>query len=230
MRSRNIVESFNYAIEGIIYAVKTQRNIKVHLIMAMLAMILAVVLNVTRVELLILMLTIGLVISTELINTAIEEVVNLAHEGIHPLARVAKNVAAGAVLFSSVMAVGVGYIILFQRLIRFDLRQLMRGIAVENLGLLAMLVVLGSIILTKSATGSSDYLKGGMPSGHTALAFSLAVAIMYSGSTFAACLGFALAFLVAHTRVQSRIHSLREVIVGGLLGFLITMILFQLSA
>ena len=59
MRSRNIVESFNYAIEGIIYAVKTQRNIKVHLIMAMLAMILAVVLNVTRVELLILMLTIG---------------------------------------------------------------------------------------------------------------------------------------------------------------------------
>ena len=51
-----------------------------------------------------------------------------------------------------------------------------------------------------------------------------------SGSTFAACLGFALAFLVAHTRVQSRIHSLREVIVGGLLGFLITMILFQLSA
>lgn len=70
MRSRNIVESFNYAIEGIIYAVKTQRNIKVHLIMAMLAMILAVVLNVTRVELLILMLTIGLVISTELINTA----------------------------------------------------------------------------------------------------------------------------------------------------------------
>lgn len=134
MRSRNIVESFNYAIEGIIYAVKTQRNIKVHLIMAMLAMILAVVLNVTRVELLILMLTIGLVISTELINTAIEEVVNLAHED-PPLARVAKDVAAGAVLFSSVMAVGVGYIILFQRLIRFDLRQLMRGIAVENLGL-----------------------------------------------------------------------------------------------
>lgn len=84
MRSRNIVESFNYAIEGIIYAVKTQRNIKVHLIMAMLAMILAVVLNVTRVELLILMLTIGLVISTELINTAIEEVVNLAHEGSTP--------------------------------------------------------------------------------------------------------------------------------------------------
>ena len=81
----------------------------------------------------ILMLTIGLVISTELINTAIEEVVNPLMR-IHP-GPSGKNVAAGAVLFSSVMAVGVGYIISFQRLIRFDLRQLMRGIAVENLGL-----------------------------------------------------------------------------------------------
>lgn len=230
MRSRNIFESFNYAIEGIVYAVKTQRNIKVHLIMAMLVLILAMVLNVSRVELLILLLTIGLVISTEMINTAIEEVVNLAHAGIHPLARTAKNVAAGAVLFCSVMAIGVGYIVLFERLIKFDLRALMQGIAVEDLTLLGLLIVVGSIILIKAATGSPDYFKGGMPSGHTALAFSLAAAIMYTGSTLAACLGFALAILVAHTRVQSKIHSWGEVIVGGLLGFIITMILFQLRA
>jgi len=230
VRSRNIIDSFNHAIDGIVYAVKTQRNAKVHLIIGMLVMILAMVLNVTRVELLILLLTIGMVISAEMINTAIEEVVNLAHEGIHPLARIAKNVAAGAVLFCSVIAAGVGYIVLFERLIQFELRSLMRGIDSADLALLALLIVIGSIILIKSATGSSNYFKGGMPSGHTALAFSLAVAIMYAGNTFVACFGFALALLVAHTRVQSKIHSLGEVIIGGLLGFVITLILFQLRA
>jgi diacylglycerol kinase (ATP) len=69
-----------------------------------------------------------------------------------------------------------------------------------------------------------------MPSGHTALAFSLATAIMYAGNTFVASFGYTLAFLVAHTRVQSKIHSLPEVIIGGLLGFVITMILFKLIA
>ena len=230
MRSRNIVDSFNHAIDGIVYAVKTQRNIKVHLIIGMLVLILAMILNVTRLELLILLLTIGLVIGVEMVNTAVEEVVNLAHEGIHPLARIAKNVAAGAVLICSVMAAAVGYIVLFERLIQLDLRSLAQGVDHPDLALLALLIVVGLIILIKSATGSSDYFRGGMPSGHTALAFSLATAIMYAGNTFVASFGYALAFLVAHTRVQSKIHSLPEVIIGGLLGFVITMILFKLIA
>lgn len=130
MRSRNIVDSFNHAIDGIVYAVKTQRNIKVHLIIGMLVLILAMILNVTRLELLILLLTIGLVIGAEMVNTAVEEVVNLAHEGIHPLARIAKNVAAGAVLICSVMAAAVGYIVLFERLIQVDLRSLAQGLII----------------------------------------------------------------------------------------------------
>lgn len=228
MRAKNIGASFNYAIEGIIYAVKTQRNMKIHFLIGILVLILAIVLNVPRIELLILLLTIGLVLCAEMLNTAVEEVVNLFVTEYHPIARNAKNVAAGAVLVSSVIAAGIGYFVLFERLIQFEIRSLRDSFRPIDLTLIAVLVVIGLSIIIKSTTGSSDYLKGGMPSGHTAIAFSLATAIMFCSSTFVASLGFVLALLVAHTRVQSSIHSVLEVITGAFIGVLITLILFLL--
>ena len=228
MKPRKIAASFNYAIEGVLYAVKSQRNMKIHFFIGILVLILAMALNVSRIELLILLLTIGLVICAEMMNTAVEEVVNLFVNDYHPIARNAKNVAAGGELISSIIAAGVGYIVLFEKLLQFDLRSLRSSFRPIDLTLVAILVVIGLSIIVKSATGSLDYLKGGMPSGHTAIAFSLATAIMFCSSTFVAVLAFVLALLVAHTRVQSKIHSLFEVAVGGLIGILVTVIIFHL--
>ncbi len=228
MKSRNIGKSFNNAVDGIIYAITSQRNMKIHLIFAILVVILAMILNISRIEMILLLITIGIVIGFEMLNTAIEEVVNLVTQEHHPLAKIAKNVAAGAVLTECILAVCVGYFIFFERLANFERGMLRQGFNPDHIAVLALLVVVSIIIVFKRATGSSDYLRGGMPSGHTAIAFSLATTIMFISDLFVSILAFSLAFLVGHTRVQSKIHTVGEVISGGLLGILITAILFQL--
>ncbi len=230
MRSRSLTDSFKYAIDGIVYAIKTQRNMKVHFIIGVLVIFLAALINISRFELLILIVTVGLVITVEMINTAIETVVNLVTDKIHPLARISKNVAAGAVLVTAATAIGVGYLIFFERIMAFESEFVRKSIGSYNLTLIALILVVAMSIVVKVTTGSSDYFKGGMPSGHTAIAFSLATAILFSGNSFTALLGYIMALLVAHSRVQSNIHSVLEVIIGGLIGFLLTLLLFQLKA
>jgi len=94
--------------------------------------------------------------------------------------------------------------------------------------LVILIIVSLSVILTKAVVGEGTPLKGGMPSGHAAVAFSLATVISYlSDSTIAITLSFIMAIIVAQSRVDSKVHSIKEVFVGALLGFLITILLFR---
>ncbi|HHY42632.1 MAG TPA: diacylglycerol kinase family protein [Thermoanaerobacterales bacterium] len=115
-KSRTLSESFFYAISGIFYAVKTQRNIKIHFVAAALIIFFSFLLKLNNIELLILALTIALVLTAEMINTAIEIVVDMFTKEYHPLAKAAKNVAAGAVLISALSAVIVGYLIFYDKI------------------------------------------------------------------------------------------------------------------
>lgn len=115
-KSRTIGESFLYAISGILYAFKTQRNIKIHFVAAALAFYSSFLLKLNKTELLILSLTIVQVLTAEMINTAVETVVDMFTQEYHPLAKVAKNVAAGAVLLSAINAVVVGYLIFYDKI------------------------------------------------------------------------------------------------------------------
>lgn len=103
--------SFKNAFTGIWVALKEEPNLKFHLILAILAATLGFIFNITQTEWLILILTIGLVICLELTNTAIEEVVNSFTEEVHPSAKKAKDVAAGAVLVAAMTAKIIGLII-----------------------------------------------------------------------------------------------------------------------
>jgi len=115
-KSRNLFESFRYAISGLIYAFKTQRNIRIHFFIAIVVLIFSRYLNLTNFELLSVILSITLVITAEMINTAIEATIDLITRDYHPLARIAKNVAAGAVLITAINAVIVAYFVFFQRI------------------------------------------------------------------------------------------------------------------
>lgn len=115
MKNRNMFDSFNYAINGIIYGIKTQRNLKIHCAAALGALLLSLFYNFSKIELLILLFTIVIVIVTEMINTAIEKVVDMIVDTYHPLAKIAKDVAAGAVLISAVNAIIVAYILFFSK-------------------------------------------------------------------------------------------------------------------
>ena len=116
MKSSNIFDSFRYAFAGVAHAFRTQRNMKVHAAIAAAVCVAGVAFGVSHVEWAVLALTIGLVVQVEIMNTAVEAVVNKASPEAHPLARVAKDCAAGAVVVSAITAVIVGVIIFLPRI------------------------------------------------------------------------------------------------------------------
>lgn len=102
---------FGYAFQGIRYGISTQINLRIHLTATAIVVVLALLLKVPPTQFCILMLTCGAVISAELLNTAVECTVNLASPGYHPLAKAAKDCAAGAVLALALFAVVIGIVI-----------------------------------------------------------------------------------------------------------------------
>ena len=118
-KSKNLIQSFGYAISGLGYALKTVRNLKIHLLFTALVVFGGLLFKISRTEYLICLAFVALVISLELVNTALEEVVDLASPDIHPIAKRSKDVAAGAVLFSAVVAFVVGCAVFIPRIITF---------------------------------------------------------------------------------------------------------------
>lgn len=111
-RRINRLESFQYALAGIWYTFKTQRNAQIHLAIAAAICILGFVLNLGLVEWAVLALTTGFVISTEMFNTVAETAMDYATSDFNPQVKVVKDVAAGAVLVAAVTAIVVGILVL----------------------------------------------------------------------------------------------------------------------
>lgn len=112
-----LLRSFGHAIEGIVYTVKTQRNMRIHLAAAAGALLLSWGLGVPRAHVLLVFFSILLVFIFELMNTAIETTVDLVVSEYHPLAKIAKDAAAGAVLLAAIAAVVVGFYVFFNPLL-----------------------------------------------------------------------------------------------------------------
>lgn len=230
MKNRNIIESFNHAVEGIIYALKTQRNMKIHFTAAFLVLFGSLFFNFTRIELLALFLSISFVIVAELINTSIEKTIDLITEEYHPLAKVAKNVAAGGVLVSAINALVVGYLLFFDRLnpfvnvVLFKIRH-----SSIHLTFIALALVTIITVVVKTIFQSGTPFQGGIISGHTAVSFVLATSIAFMANNFLiSTLAYFIAVLVGASRIEGKIHTLFEVVIGAVLGILIGIILFQI--
>lgn len=106
-----ITKSFGYAFEGIFTCIRKERNMKIHCVMAVLVMIAGIILKLSPVEWCICLALFGLVMALELVNTAVEAVVDLVTSEYKPLAKIAKDTAAGAVLIAAIMAAIAGLII-----------------------------------------------------------------------------------------------------------------------
>ncbi|MGM1046574.1 MAG: diacylglycerol kinase family protein [Bacillota bacterium] len=109
--------TFNCAVQGIIHAFKAERNMKIHTAAAVVVFTAAALLGLTPIRWLFLGLAVTLVITAELINTAVEAVVDLVSPDVHPLARIAKDTAAGAVLITALFAVVVGIMVFYEPVI-----------------------------------------------------------------------------------------------------------------
>jgi diacylglycerol kinase (ATP) len=229
-----IIQSFNWAFEGVIHVLRTQRNMRIHFAVAAGVLILAFSYGVTKLELMALLIAISFVLIAEMVNTAIEGTIDLATTSFDPLAKMAKDIAAGAVLIASVNAVVIGYLVFADRLSQPSGR-LVSTIrdAPINLTVIALVLTILIVIASKALTGRGALLSGGLPSGHAALAFGGWTAITFIADEHRVVISFValiMALLVAQTRVESGIHSTAEVVIGGVIGTLVTMILFQVLA
>jgi diacylglycerol kinase (ATP) len=232
-RPPSIIESFNYAIEGLIHVLRTQRNMRIHFAVAVIVIILAVVVGVSRIELIALLISIAFVLIAEMINTAIEGAIDAATTSFDPMAKLSKDIAAGAVLIAALNAVAVGYLVFAGKAADKSARVLDRiRDAPAEITLIALVLTIFIVIATKAWTGKGTPLRGGLPSGHAALAFAGWMAATYivgdSHRFVVSALTFIMALLVAQTRVESGIHSAAEVAYGGALGALVTLSVFQL--
>ena len=112
-----LVKSFTYAFDGLKYAFKYEQNILVHTLATILVIIAGIFLKISLTEWLVLALIIGLVIATELINTSIEATIDLITKDVHPLAKIAKDTAAAAVLVFGLTAIVIGFIIFLPKIL-----------------------------------------------------------------------------------------------------------------
>jgi diacylglycerol kinase (ATP) len=233
-RPPSLLESFNYAFEGVIHVLRTQRNLRIHFLIAAGVLGAAVVVGVTRFELIALLLAIAFVLIAEMINTAVEHTIDVATTSFDPMAKLAKDIAAGAVLIASVNAVAIGYLVFAHRVGDRSTRVLDRVRDVPiTLTLIALVLTIIVVIATKALTGRGTPLRGGLPSGHAALAFAGWMAATYAVADsnhqfLISSLTLIMALLVAQTRVESGVHSALEVAYGGALGALVTLVVFQL--
>jgi diacylglycerol kinase (ATP) len=235
-RAPSVLHSVNFAFEGVIHVLRTQRNMRIHFGIAVGVLIAALAIGVERLELIALLLSIAFVLIAEMINTAVEAAIDVATTAFDPLAKLAKDIAAGAVLIATVNALAVGYLIFSERIVNRsshlidDLRD-----APAQLTLIALVLTVFAVIATKAYTGRGTPLRGGLPSGHAAVAFGgwMAVTNIVGDSShwfLISSVTFIMALLVAQTRVESGIHSFVEVTYGGVLGALLTLVLFQVFA
>src|SRR5436305_14164157 len=110
-RAPSLIDSFNYAFEGIIHVLRTQRNLRIHFLAAVLVFGAAIAVGVSRLQLIALVLAIAFVLVAEMLNTAIEGVIDISTTSFDPNAKLAKDIAAGAVLIASITAVAIGFLV-----------------------------------------------------------------------------------------------------------------------
>jgi diacylglycerol kinase (ATP) len=230
MKPSRWIESVNCAIEGVLWTARTQKHMRWHFLSAAAVLFAALFFKVPTVDFLLLTLAITVVLFAEIINTAVEVVVDMVSPDYHPLAKQAKDVAAGAVLLATCGAAVVGYVVFSSRIFAtVPGKERMIADVPGDVAVVSILIVTIAVILIKAQFAKGSPLHGGMPSGHAAIAFAIAVAIVFSGATQVIDLSaFTLAVMVSQSRLLLKIHTLGEVLLGALLGSGLTLLLHLL--
>ncbi|MEW6487235.1 MAG: diacylglycerol kinase [Thermodesulfobacteriota bacterium] len=230
MKPDTWLRTLNCAVEGVLYGVRTQRHVRWHSVACLAVLVVAPRLGVTPGEFALLCLAAALVLVAELANTAVEAAVDLACPEYHPLARAAKDVAAGAVLVAAFAAAAVGWVVLAPAAGSNGAALLGKLNAARPLVLAAsLLAVLVVVVLVKGAVGRGRALRGGFPSGHAAVSFAVAVLLtLHTEDAIVGVLAGILALMVSHSRLLHGIHTRWEVGAGAALGTLLGAGLFWL--
>jgi diacylglycerol kinase (ATP) len=224
LKPTRFIDSVNCAIEGIIYTARTQKHMRRHFVAALALLLLVLFLRVTPLEFTVLTISVCFVLFAELMNTSIEVVVDMVSPGFHPLAKIAKDVAAGGVLVAAIGAAVMGFLILSRYIFPIYREALgLIGTASEMGPAVALLMVIIVVVFLKTLGGKGTPLEGGLPSGHAAVSFAIATIVSFkSQDPITSLLTIALAVMVSHSRLLLHIHNIREVLIGAVTGTSIT--------
>lgn len=226
---RNPVIGFKYAVEGVVQVLRTQRHMRAHFLILGLALTSGLALNLARWEILILLFTVTLVLVAEMFNTAIEAVVDMVTQTYHPLAKYAKDIAAGAVLMTAINAMAVAVLLFVYRVKTFPNETGLQPPTWPTVATVAALLLGAMVTMWKVSGGKGKLWKGGVVSAHSAIGFFLATTILFVHNRLAVgVMAYLMAILIAQSRVEGGIHTLREVVTGGLLATGLALVVYLL--
>lgn len=238
----NFLDAWKNAINGIIYATTTQRNVKIQLIIAVLVVIISLFFDLNRAEFLCFMFTIILILFAEMCNTAIETVVDLYVDVYHPKAKIAKDVAAGGVVITAINALIVGYFLFFDKISDISINFIQNVVnSPIHLAFTSIVIVVIAIValIAMARTNKHKILNQKfMPSGFTALAFAIntIIWVMIDSVTnneairiVILTLSLVLAILVSASRIEAKAHKLSEVIFSACVGIAIILLIYGIT-
>lgn len=232
-KQRDILAPFRVAMSGIVFTFKTQRHMRFHLYVVLVVILLGMMVNLGLREMLVLLFTISLVLVAEMFNSAIEATVDLISPSYHPLAKFAKDISAGAVLITTIIALVVGSLLIFgeNRWEKVKISLTAEGFglaALPRMGL-GMFLVFVVVVVGKGLGKRGQVLKGGLVSGHAAYAFFFALTVPFvTDNALATAIAILLAIIVAQSRYEAKIHSLFELALGAGVGSVLALLIFGL--
>lgn len=230
-RRHNAVEPFRVAWSGLVYTFRTQRHMRFHIYVVIVVLLLGMFMNLGLREIMVLLFTVSLVMVAEMFNSAIEATVDLVHPEYHPLAKFAKDIAAGAVLITTIIAFVVGGLLILgeNRLeaIKTNLTAESPGLGVAPRIVLGLFLCFLVVLVGKGLGKRGQVLQGGLVSGHSAIGFFIATSVMFiSDNLLVGGLAMMLAAIIAQSRWEAKIHSIFELTLGASVGVVLSLLLF----
>ena len=238
LKNDNFIEAWYNAINGIVYTATTQRNFRIQRVLAVIVLALSLFYGLGTTEFLCLVFALFFVIFAEMVNTAIETVVDLFVDVYHPKAKIAKDVAAGAVVLSACNALIVGYFIFFNA---ENMKAISDSIfnnmvkSPQHLAFVAIILVVIAVIAIKASCSKKKergqlIKEGFVPSGQSAVAFAALTAIWINSKDIVTfTLALVLSLLVVGNRVYNNARTKAEVVFGACMGVLIVMLVYGLT-
>jgi len=230
-KRRDLLQPFKVALNGVVHTFRTQRHLRMHIFVVLAVVVIGIYLDFRARELMVLLFTITLVLVAEMFNSAIEVTVDLVQPEYHPLAKFAKDISAGAVLITTVLALVIGSLILLG-----DSRweEIKLSLTTDSLGLpplqrivFGIFIVFLLVVIGKGLGKRGKVLQGGLVSGHAALGFFLAGAIMFiTDKPIVTAIAILLAAIIAQSRWEAKIHTIFELTLGAAVGVVLALVLF----
>ena len=238
----NFLDAWKNAINGIIYATTTQRNVKIQLVIAVVVVIVSLFFDLNRAEFLCFLFTIILILFAEMCNTAIETVVDLYVDVYHPKAKIAKDVAAGGVVITAINAIIVAYFLFFDKISDISLNFIRNVVnSPVHLAFTSIVIVVVAIValIAMARTNKHRVLNAKfLPSGFTALAFAIntIIWVMIDRVTddeairaVILTLSLVLAILVSASRIEAKAHRVSEVVFSACIGIAIVLLVYGVA-